>query len=73
MICLETKELRALIMGKFDFRKCLDCDGKGRVWVDGDNGEIVSGPDPKRDSDDFYKDQCEECDGLGGNLRINAE
>lgn len=67
---LSTGELRALIQGKFDFRLCLECGGKGWVWVDGIAGEVISGPDPQRDESDFYKDECESCDGLGGNMKI---
>lgn len=66
----EVDELRDLIQGKFRFFPCLECGGKGWIWVDGDNGAIVNGPDPTRDEVDFYKDQCDECRGLGGKLHI---
>lgn len=67
---LDTEDVRNLIQGNFRFFNCLTCAGKGWVWVDGEAGEEVVGPDPTRDLDDYYKDECYECDGLGGKLQI---
>lgn len=66
MILLETEEYKKLISGKFQFRVCVDCQGKGWVWVDADAGEVVIAPDPKRPQEDFYRDCCEDCEGIGG-------
>lgn len=63
-------EVRSLVEGKFQWRQCITCGGKGWEWVDGDAGEVVSGPDPTRDIGDYYKDQCDNCNGLGGILRF---
>lgn len=65
-------EVRNLVQGKFDFRKCLECDSRGWVWVDGDVGEIVNGPLPD-DPDRYWKECCEFCKGLGGYLRVEDE
>lgn len=67
---IETEELRDLIKGNYRFFNCIDCMGRGWIWVDGDCGTIVNGPDPTRDELDFYKDECEDCKGLGGKLHI---
>ncbi len=68
---LELGEVRALIQGKFDFRLCLDCGGKGHVLCDGDLGLVVSSDlDASADPCRYYYDQCDTCEGLGGNLRF---
>jgi hypothetical protein len=65
---LYTNELRALIQGKFEFRTCLECGGKGRVLVDGVEGIVVQAP--TMNDDRYYEDICDECEGLGGFLRF---
>jgi len=64
-------EVRNLIQGKFDFRKCLECDGRGWVWVDGDIGETVAGPQETEDKQRYYRDCCDFCEGLGGYLKVD--
>lgn len=32
-ISMDSEELRAIIRGKFDFRRCPDCEGEGKEWV----------------------------------------
>jgi hypothetical protein len=66
----DTSEIRDLIQGNFRFFNCLECMSRGWIWVDGDDGSIVNGPDPSRDQTEFYKDECEACKGLGGKLHI---
>jgi DnaJ-class molecular chaperone len=68
----EIDEVRALIKGKFDFRTCIECNGKGWVLVDDNLGEVVQAMHPEGNPSDYYKDQCEDCHGLGGLLRINV-
>lgn len=62
------EEVRDLVQGKFQFRNCLDCNSKGWVWVCPTIGEIVDAP-----TDEYcYKEQCEDCKGLGGHLRLDC-
>ena len=67
----DTQELRQLINGDFQFRRCTWCDGLGTVWCDNDIGEVVAASSVTPEGIDdcrFYKDYCEDCDGLGGTL-----
>lgn len=32
-VSMEAQELRAIIRGKYDFRRCPDCEGEGTEWV----------------------------------------
>lgn len=66
----DTLELRALISGRFRFTKCIECDGLGNVLVDHAIGEVVRFVDPSR-TDDFYRDCCDFCNGLGGKLELH--
>ena len=65
-------ELRSLISGNFQFRKCLDCSGNGWVWVDTELGEVVAAPMQTDDPDRYEKDGCETCSCLGGFLTIGG-
>ena len=64
-----TEELRNLIQGKFTFRSCIACQGKGTELVDGRAGMLANFVDPER-PEDFYTDTCQDCRGLGGTLKI---
>lgn len=66
---LDAEAMRAMILGKFIWKRCFNCD-KGLVWVDGDHGiecsqqfvdENFTQDDPHR----FYRDMCEDCMGVG--------
>jgi hypothetical protein len=72
MYSFDTAELRQILSGDFRFGKCLECDGKGLVWCDGDIGEVVSGSMDADDPYRYYQDCCDFCDGLGGFLVIGA-
>ncbi len=61
-----TDELRDLIQGKFRFCTCLECNGKGEILVEGVHGTIVCTIPPEADPDDYYWDECYDCEGLGG-------
>lgn len=68
-ITISIEEVRALIQGKFEFRNCLECSGKGWVWADYQIGEIIDAPTTD-DSARYGKEQCENCRGLGGFLKF---
>lgn len=57
-------ELRGIILGKIQYRKCPNCDVNGREYWD-ENGE-GAGPYPRPEWGDNYESgSCENCDGLG--------
>ena len=56
------EEVKLLVNGKFQTRKCTVCDGLGHVFVTED-GHVVSKP-----SEDTVEDDCEDCSNLGFNL-----
>ena len=63
----DPEAMRAMILGKVTWRRCFACV-EGKVWVDGEEGIVVSqsfvdehGPDDIR----FYRDCCEDCHGVG--------
>lgn len=64
------EELRRLIQGKFEFRPCLECGGKGTVLVDNQFGITVTAIPKDRDPDWFSIECCDECIGLGGFLKL---
>lgn len=68
---LSNEDLRALIQGKFKFGACLECSGKGWVLVYED-GTVCQGVQAGTSGDDYYQDMCEDCEGLGGRLRLDA-
>lgn len=62
---LDAEAMRAVITGKVIWRKCFECD-KGAVWVDGDLGiQVPESECSENDDLRYYKDQCEECLGVG--------
>ena len=62
------EELRSLINGNFEFRVCIDCMGSGTVAVDTHNGCIAHGAS---NTEDIEMQGCDQCNGLGGMLKIN--
>ena len=62
---LSVDEIKAMLKGKFNVRKCPDCEGKGWFWVHDDGTQ--RNPTNTENEDDFYQHQCgdEECNGLG--------
>lgn len=66
---LDAEAMRAMILGKFTWKRCFSCD-KGLVWVDGDQGiecsqQFVDENSTQEDSHRFYQDVCEDCMGVG--------
>lgn len=68
---LSTEDLKKILRFQYQQTTCTDCSGKGWVWVDGQVGEEVVGPDPSRDPSDYYQDVCDECHGLGAFVMLN--
>lgn len=66
-----TADVRSLIEGRYYFTTCPECIGKGWIWLDGQNGKIIGEDFCKgQEGLDFYADECPECSGLGGFLKI---
>ncbi len=74
MFELDIEEMRCMISGKFTFRKCIECDGKGWLWYDDASGEQVNKPELQEGETnvEFYysRESCYDCCGLGGFLTI---
>lgn len=70
---LSVDEIKALVKGKFNTRKCPDCEGKGWFWVYEDGTQ--RSPTKGEDEDDFYQHPCgdEECNGLGFFIVFDGE
>ena len=62
---LDIDDIKALVKGKFNVRKCIDCEGKGWFWTHEDG--TPRNPTAEENHDDFYKHPCgdDECNGLG--------
>lgn len=71
---IDHEAMRAIITGEVEWKRCYSCE-KGLVWVDGDNGVVVSNifVEDNKDKDPlcefsefrFYQDLCEDCKGTG--------
>lgn len=61
----DNEELKAILLGKVEFKKCPFCDNDGRQWYDGNTG-LGAGPSPPIGvaEEDLASDICGECDGL---------
>lgn len=68
MFVFDTDQVRDLIQGNFQFRPCLECNGKGEVLVDSHYGLQVQAIPEGRDEIDFYTCTCETCEGIGGKI-----
>ena len=60
----DNEELKKLLFGRFDVRKCPACDCNGDQWFDGRTGLGVSPTPPDIDEEWIASELCTECDGL---------
>ena len=59
------EEVREIIQGKVNFRKCPCCDNNGQEWWDGATGTGVGPSAPANCAeDDICHDDCQACHGL---------
>lgn len=57
-------ELRRIIFGKDNFRKCPSCDKEGKEYWNEDGSLVGSAPLPEW-GDNYQRGDCQDCDGLG--------
>lgn len=71
-VVLSFDELRQLVNGKFDVRKCTSCFGKGWYWVHEDG--TIRDPNDGESEDSFYEHPCEggdtDCGGVGFHIKF---
>lgn len=69
-VILSKDEFTKLLLGKFQLRKCLHCDGKGWYYVHDDGTK--RNPFENESLDHFYQHSCnhdnDECNGIGYNI-----
>jgi uncharacterized protein with PIN domain len=58
---IEIEELRDIILGKFQFRRCPRCDNEGRTWGTENGIEI---PPQEANPNIHTWEPCESCSGL---------
>jgi hypothetical protein len=62
---LEKCELRDIIFGRVQYKKCPACDTDGYVWYNGETGcAALPSPDPSW-GEWTECQECDECNGLG--------
>lgn len=62
---LSKEELRDVIFGRIQYRKCPACDNDGVEWYNGKTGDAAR-PFPDPSWGKWTESQeCPECDGLG--------
>lgn len=62
---IEPEELRDIILGKQEYRRCPQCDGRGRVFYLNSSDEAVSFKVYDESDDKDQDDQCDNCNGVG--------
>jgi hypothetical protein len=55
--------LRAIILGKVQFRKCPCCDMEGLIYFNDDDSPALASPKAEW-GDEYHSEDCENCDGL---------
>jgi hypothetical protein len=63
-IFIEIDDLRDIITGKAQFRKCPACDKNGREYWDETGVSVLPYPHPDW-GDNYESGLCEECSGIG--------
>lgn len=61
---LDTKELRAMLTGEVNVRKCPACDKEGKEYWDENGCSPLPYPHPDW-GDNYDCGQCESCKGVG--------
>lgn len=72
---LEPEEIRAIIEGRRQFRRCPDCQGRGEQWCIETDDDCIIAPSQDGDMADWYvekykahnvfKEGCETCSCVG--------
>lgn len=61
---IDIEELKDLIKGKIQWRKCPECDNNGLQYFDGATGMGVSASPSGIDPEELAWENCDNCHGL---------